>query len=123
MEIIFNYAFEIALSVFIAILTACLKKYLDNFSKERAKDRMRAKLREDALMALNHDMLYRNGKFYIHSNQITIEELRNLEFLYNSYHALGGNGTGTEIYEKCKELPIVEKRTAMNPYYTGKKEY
>lgn len=123
MEIIFNYAFEIVVSVFIAVLTACIKKYLDNFSKERKEDRERAKLREDALLSLNHDMLYRNGKFYIHSKQITIDELKNLEYLYKSYHALGGNGTGTEIYEKCKDLPIVEKRTVMNPYYTGKKEY
>lgn len=123
MEIILNYAFEIIVSVFIAVLTGFLKKYLDNFSKERAEDRERARLREEALMALNHDMLYRNGKFYIHSKQITIDELKNLEYLYASYHALGGNGTGTEIYEKCKELPVVEKRTVMNPYYTGKKEY
>ena len=95
MEIIFNYAFEIVVSVFIAVLTACIKKYLDNFSKERKEDRERAKLREDALLSLNHDMLYRNGKFYIHSKQITIDELKNLEYLYKSYHALGGNGTGT----------------------------
>ena len=49
----------------IAILTGCLKKYLDNFSKERKEDRERARLREEALLALNHEMLYRNNKMCI----------------------------------------------------------
>ena len=30
----------------------------------------------------------------------------NLEYLYRSYHALGGNGTGTELYNRAKALPI-----------------
>ena len=28
------------------------------------------------------------------------------EHLYKAYHALGGNGTGTEIYKRVKELPM-----------------
>ena len=32
--------------------------------------------------------------------------MRNLEYLYRSYHALGGNGTGTELYNRAKGLPI-----------------
>ena len=71
-----------------------------------------------AVLAINHDQLYRQGEFYILSGEITMNELKNLEYLYRGYHALGGNGTGTEIYEKCKELPVVERRTKYNPYYT-----
>lgn len=32
--------------------------------------------------------------------------LKNLEYLYRSYHTLGGNGTGTELYNRAKALPI-----------------
>lgn len=32
--------------------------------------------------------------------------LRNMDYLYRSYHALGGNGTGTELYNRAKALPI-----------------
>lgn len=71
-----------------------------------------------AVLAMNHDQLYRMGEFYILTNQITVAELKNLEYLYSGYHAIGGNGTGTEIYEKCKELPVVDRRTKYNPYYT-----
>lgn len=74
----------------------------------------------EAVLAMNHDQLYRQGEFYILTNEITVSELRNLEYLYNGYHALGGNGTGTEIFEKCKELPVVDRRTKYNPYYTAR---
>lgn len=59
------------------------------------------------LVALLHNSLYRNCEEYISRNQITVDELNNLEYLYNSYHALGGNGTGTELYNRCKALRIV----------------
>lgn len=39
---------------------------------------------------------------------INTSALKNLEYLYNSYHALGGNGTGTELYTRAKGLPIKE---------------
>mgnify|MGYP007066597172 CR=1 FL=1 len=71
-----------------------------------------------AVMAISHDQLYRQGEFYILTGEITVNELKNLEYLYGGYHALGGNGTGTELYEKCQELPVVDRRTKWNPYYT-----
>ena len=37
---------------------------------------------------------------------IDTDAMRNLEYLYRSYHALGGNGTGTELYNRAKALPI-----------------
>lgn len=70
-----------------------------------------------AVMAINHDRLYQACTFYIITGQITIDELKNLEYLYKGYHALGGNGTGTELYEKCKDLPIAEKRTKWHESY------
>ncbi len=33
----------------------------------------------------------------------------NIEYLYRGYHALGGNGTGTELYERVKELKLKEE--------------
>ena len=39
---------------------------------------------------------------------IDLPGLKNVEYLYKSYHALGGNGTGTELYTRAKALPIRE---------------
>lgn len=77
----------------------------------------------DSVLAMNHLQLYRTCEFYIYTDQITLNELKNLEYLYRGYHELGGNGTGTELYEKCKDLPVVERRTKFNTYYADKKEY
>lgn len=43
---------------------------------------------------------------------ITMEEMEHLDACYNAYHANGGNGTGTLMYEKIKEhVHLVTKFT------------
>lgn len=65
---------------------------------------------QDALkagvMAMLYDRLYQGCKFYLKQQEIDDDELKNMETLYNAYHALGGNGTGTELYERVKKLPL-----------------
>ena len=73
-----------------------------------------------AVRADSRDKVRRFGKFYILTNQITMEELEDLGEIYKGYHSLGGNGTITEVYERCLDLPIVKERTKWNPYYVGK---
>lgn len=85
-----------------------------------AKLLKRDKNRDGLSLAMAHDIIYRYASFYIASGEITVEEMRNLTYRYEEYAAMGGNGTGKELYERCKELPIVEKRTKWNPYYTSK---
>ena len=52
------------------------------------------KLIKDGVIAILHNKIYTLGKQY------------DFEHLYKAYHALGGNGTGTEIYKRVKELPM-----------------
>lgn len=74
-----------------------------------------------AVRANGHDRLFRYSQFYIETNQITFDEMETLTEIYQGYHGLGGNGTGTEIYEKCKKLPVVKTRTKWNPYYVERR--
>jgi hypothetical protein len=37
--------------------------------------------------------------------EISVDALKNAENIYNQYHALGGNGTGTELYQRLCDLP------------------
>lgn len=53
-----------------------------------------------------HNKIYTLGKQYIAQEYISVEVLDDFEHLYKTYHALGGNGTGTEIYKRVKELPM-----------------
>lgn len=64
---------------------------------------------KDGLLAIGHDRLYQACKFHIKNKGLTAEQLKNLEYLYDGYSRLGGNGTGTALYEKCRALPIIEE--------------
>lgn len=61
---------------------------------------------KEGLLAILHDRLYQACLNYLAQGWIDDDGLKNLEYLYNSYHALGGNGTGTELYNRAKSLPI-----------------
>ncbi|MGN0983962.1 MAG: hypothetical protein ACI4OI_03890 [Gemmiger sp.] len=73
----------------------------------RAREAESAAIKE-GLLAILHDRLYAECRQALVCGQIDTGGLRNLEYLYRSYHALGGNGTGTELYTRAKALPIRE---------------
>lgn len=64
------------------------------------------KLIKDGVIAILHNKIYTLGKEYIAQEHISVEALDDFEHLYKAYHALGGNGTGSEIYKRVKELPM-----------------
>lgn len=67
---------------------------------------------EQALRSGMRALLWRELK-NLHSEAaekggMTIEDRRHMDNVYNSYHSLGGNGTGTKLYEEAMSLPIIE---------------
>lgn len=59
-----------------------------------------------AALAMMHDRIYSLARYYIAQGYATIQDLDNMEHIYTAYHNLGGNGTGTELFNRCKALPI-----------------
>ena len=84
------------------VLGVCYKKIANSIKRERLEQ----KLMKEALLAILHDRLYQLCNEHIHQGCITIDAMKNIEYIYNSYHALGGNSTGTELYNRVKSLPI-----------------
>lgn len=62
--------------------------------------------RTKAILVLLHDAVYRNCERAIRRGYTTLMEFDNITELYNVYHSMGGNGTGTELYERVRKLPI-----------------
>lgn len=60
------------------------------------------------VIAMLHDRIYAECEKWLTRGGITTDALHNLEHLYKSYHELGGNGTGTNLYERAKALPIIK---------------
>lgn len=62
-----------------------------------------------AIIAMLHNDLYSQFRYHLEMQEITETDLQNIEQLYTAYHELGGNGTGTELYERVKDLPLKKK--------------
>lgn len=74
--------------------------------KELWKTVQEQKNLKKGVKAMLHDRIYQSCHFYIKQGWVDLDGLTNVGFLYESYHALGGNGTGTALYDKVKALPI-----------------
>lgn len=61
---------------------------------------------EAGVQALLHDRIYGEYAQCLKKGYADVNDIRNLEYLYRPYHALGGNGTGTELFERVKKMPV-----------------
>lgn len=75
--------------------------------RARGREAESAALKQ-GVMAILHDRLYAECTVLIRRGRVRVAELRNVEYLYSAYHALGGNGTGTELYTRVKQLNLCE---------------
>lgn len=73
-------------------------------AEKEARDKEMSNLR-DGMLALMHDRIFAIYAECTKKGFASVEDIRNLEYLYRPYHALGGNGTGTELYERVKKMP------------------
>lgn len=95
----------ILLSVITCLIHKLVKAFLAYKSEQEA-------IREGVL-TLQHDRIYEmfRGAFsrYNESGKgTTLEERRNMEYLFEGYKTLGGNGNGRDLYKKYMALPIEE---------------
>lgn len=64
----------------------------------------------DGCLALLHSKLYMRCEEIICDGCISTQELEEIEALYDAYHELGGNGTGTKLYEEAISQPVDPKK-------------
>ncbi len=99
-EFITQYWIEVFFGLAIAGLSYCF-----NSIKKKMKEQEKLK---EGLIAMLHDRLFQSCMYFINKGEIGLSELQNIEKLYEAYHNLGGNGTGTELYERVLELKIIK---------------
>lgn len=103
LDFIFNYWLEFAFTLIVTFLSFLIKRLYSKFKQELTTQ----KLLKEGMIAILHDRLYQLCTKYLDKGEITVDELENLELLYVSYHNLGGNGTGTALFNRCKDLKII----------------
>ena len=105
-EFIQRYWIEVIFGMIVAALSASYRM-LSSKLKNKIKEQDAVK---EGVLAILHDRLYQACRYFIGVGYCEIEDMKNIEYLYDAYHSLGGNGTGTELYSRVKSLPIKEKR-------------
>lgn len=77
---------------------------LKSHKREAARDRAM----ETGLRTLLRAELLEIHAKYVPLVYIPLEVMEEADRVYQAYHSLGGNGTGTKIYEELKALPTVD---------------
>ncbi len=91
-------------STALTLLKATGKKAVERTEADKAADEamkagMRALLWRE-IQTIHEHAVSRGG--------LTVSERRHLESVYGTYHALGGNGTGTRLYEDAMNMPVID---------------
>ena len=73
------------------------KRSAESADDSALRDGVQALLRNELIGEYNHRM--KDGEFPIYARE-------NVTAMYNAYHALGGNGTITQLYEELQHLPM-----------------
>ena len=76
---------------------------LKSHKREAARDRAM----ETGLRTLLRAELLEIHAKYVPLGYIPMGAMEEADRVYQAYHSLGGNGTGTKIYEELKALPTV----------------
>lgn len=106
------------------VIKVCKSKFSDWYNRKRNKDKLvqdvdkhekdisDIKLSQVALsngmQILLKENLKKLHKEYVDRGSITSDEFDDFKFQYDTYHSLGGNGTGTKWYDEVCDLPIVD---------------
>lgn len=73
----------------------------------QTKSRKRS-VEQKALIGLLHERIYERCEEVIDRGYITREEYENLQYLYQPYIEMGGNGTARRLFEEVNRMPIRE---------------
>ncbi len=94
----------------LAAAFGALGAFVGRLAKKRRARLAEREARQTALeagvRALLHDRLRDRCAACLRQGFAGVADRENLEGLYAPYHALGGNGTGTELYGKILKLPV-----------------
>lgn len=88
-----------------AVISALLGAANRQLYRQMKAQRSKTQAINEGVLALLHDRLYQACQYYIEKGSCSIDDRDNLEYMFRPYKALGGNGTGEELYNRCLALP------------------
>ncbi|MGX6991756.1 hypothetical protein [Pseudolactococcus reticulitermitis] len=86
-------------------LTKALLRQQDKRQQEKELLKSSFLMLKDSQLAILHNKIYTNCGEFLEAGYISIDDLDDLNYLFNAYKSLGGNGTGETLYNKVVALP------------------
>ena len=96
-------------TILLSVITWLAHKLVKAFQSYRAEQ----EALKGGVLTLQHDRIYevfRDGfaRYNETGRGTTLEERRNMKYLFEGYETLGGNGNGKDLYKRYMALPIEE---------------
>ena len=105
-QFILQYWLEVIFGAIASIAVLNCKRLRGRITRKRAEQ----EALKAGMVAILHDRLFQLCNNYLALGYIPVDKseeiLDNINIIYNAYHCLGGNGTGTDIYNKFKKLHV-----------------
>ena len=87
-------------------LIASIRNMAHSQYQKEQESEQQLKALQDGVRALLHDRLFSFYTQYESADSIPSKTWSEIEQMYHAYHALGGNGTGTRLFEILKTKPL-----------------
>lgn len=98
--------------------------FIQRHDKKKDAEAANKSVQSRMLLGLGHDKIVYLTDKYVRRGAITLKEKRNLQFLYEPYREMGGNGDCKIGYDACESLPVISEEAADElDIKTKRKEY
>ena len=96
---------QVAVGVLIGILTAIILDFRNEWQKENKKKAIEDETIKTAMKEILGKFLDDMYSYYMEVGFIPLDKLHQCRRIYDCYHNLGGNGTGTTQINRLEQLP------------------
>ena len=106
---------QVALMVANGVLTLVVSwagYKLNEYRKLERERELKEAARDNLQLAVARAMLIRECNHYISNGYAPLYAVGSVEEMYNAYHALGGNGAVTTIYQEFLRLPHTQREVS-----------
>ena len=96
---------QVIIGVLIGILTAVIIDFRNEWKEESKKKALEDKTIKTAMKEILGKFLDDMYSYYMEVGFIPLDKLHQCRRIYDCYHNLGGNGTGTTQINRLEQLP------------------
>ncbi len=103
---------SVILAIFGISIFGAIRSLSKAILKQQEKKQQEKEILNDSIsmlkkanLAILHNKIYTQCGEFLEAGHICVDDFDDLNYLFNAYKSLGGNGTGETLYNKVAALP------------------